>query len=160
MIRLNVVLDEIKSDEMIPAFIMIKKCFFKTFLTYFDNISPVLESYKKFKRKFFNNKVALFWIISESKKAGIVEVKSHRNCLHISNLAVLHGFQNRGIGKAAVRELFNKYNDADTFHLYTIKQDKRNCRFYESLGFSQTGFEHKINRRMTLIEYKRIHYQR
>lgn len=87
------------------------------------------------------------------EKVGIIEVIIYEDYLQISDLAVLHKFQNKGIGKAAVKELFKQYKNADTFQLFTIKQDKRNCHFYESLGFVKTGKEYSINRRMTLIEY-------
>lgn len=150
---MNVDLCKITSGEIFSAFIIIKRGFFRTFLTYFDSISPVLESFPKFKRKFQKNNVSFFWIINEGEKVGIIEVKHFEEYLQISDFAVLHKFQNIGIGKAAVKELFKQYKNADTYQLFTIKQDKRNCHFYESLGFGKTGKEHRINQRMTLIEY-------
>lgn len=44
--------------------------------------------------------------------------------------------------------------DFSDIRLFTIKQDERNCHFYESTGFVKVGEEIKINSRMTLIEYR------
>lgn len=150
---MNVDLCKITNAEIFSAFIMIKRGFFRTFLTYFDSVSPVLESYSKFKRIFCKDNTAFFWIINNGEKVGIIEVKIYEDDLQISDFVVLHKFQNKGIGKAAVKELLKRYNNTNTFRLFTIKQDKRNCCFYECLGFVKTGEEHKINRRMTLMEY-------
>lgn len=46
---------------------MMKKCFFKTFLIYLDNIDPVLETYSHFKRNFLKKNVTCYWIVRNEK---------------------------------------------------------------------------------------------
>lgn len=66
------VLDEINSNEMFYAFIMIKRCFLKTFLTYFDRVNPVLETYSHFKTNFLKKNVTCYWIVLNEKRLGII----------------------------------------------------------------------------------------
>lgn len=150
---MNVKLQKIKASEMISAFFMIKRCFLKTFFTYFDKISPVLRPFTKFRRNFCKNTTDYFWILFNGKKAGIIGCKSLEEYTEICDFAVLHKFQNKGIGKQAAYDLFKTYADVNAFKLFTIKQEERNRHFYESLGFSPTHKEIQINPRMTLTEY-------
>lgn len=148
------VLDEINSNEIFYAFIMIKRCFFKTFLTYFDRVNPVLETYSHFKTNFLKKNVTCYWIVHIERRVGIIITKISDTYLQITDLAVLKKYQNSGVGKAALKEILNKFGDFSDIRLFTIKQDERNCHFYESTGFVKVGEEIRINSRMTLIEYR------
>lgn len=148
------VLDEINSNEIFYAFIMIKRCFFKTFLTYFDRVNPVLETYSHYKRNFLKENVICYWIVHIERRVGIIITKISDTYLQITDLAVLKKYQNSGVGKAALKEILNKCGDFSDIRLFTIKQDERNCHFYESTGFVKVGEEIRINSRMTLIEYR------
>lgn len=75
--------------------------------------------------------------------------------IHISDLFVLKKYQNNGIAQYVINSVHSKYSDYKYWHLFTIKQEKANCHLYEKLGYTQTGFERKINKRMTLVEYER-----
>lgn len=154
MICLNVIINEINSNEIFLAFIMMKKCFFKTFLIYLDNISPVLETYSHFKRNFLKKNVTCYWIVHNERRVGIIITKISDTYLQITDLAVLKKYQNSGVGKAALKEILNKCGDFSDIRLFTIKQDERNCHFYESTGFVKVGEEIRINSRMALIEYR------
>lgn len=147
------VLDEINSNEIFYAFIMIKRCFFKTFLTYFDRVNPVLETYSHFKTNFLKKNVTCYWIVRNEKRLGIIMTKRRDTYLQITDFAVLKKYQNLGIGKAALKEILNQSADFSNMRLFTMKQDKRNCHFYEFAGFVRVGEEIRINSRMTLIEY-------
>ena len=55
-----------------------------------------------------------------------------------------------------MEKLFSLYDDADKWSLATIKQDARNCHFYEKLGFVRTGTSTVINDRMTIIGFEKL----
>lgn len=133
---------------------MMKKCFFKTFLTYFDRVNPVLETYSHFKTNFLKKNVTCYWIVHNERRVGIIITKTSDTYLQITDLAVLKKYQNSGVGKAALKEILNKCSDFSDIRLFTIKQDERNCHFYESTGFVKVGEEIRINNRMALIEYR------
>lgn len=78
-----------------------------------------------------------------------------QDVLFISPLFILPEYQNRGIGQAAIKQIFDLYPDAVTWRLDTIKQEKGNCHLYEKCGFVQTGGEHVVNEEMTLVDYEK-----
>ena len=45
--------------------------------------------------------------------------------------------------------------DFRQWHLFTIKQEKRNIHLYEKFGYTATDYERKINKRMTIVEYEK-----
>lgn len=79
--------------------------FFKTFLIYLDNISPVLETYSHFKRNFLKKNVTCYWIVHNERRVGIIITKISDTYLQITDLAVLKKYQNSGVGKAALKEI-------------------------------------------------------
>lgn len=152
---MNIVLKEIKSDEMFSAFIIQKIGFFSTFLKYFDRVSPVLYTYSKFSSNSKKDNYKLFWIICDDKKVGELELGFNDNTVHISMVFILKKYQNRGIAQGVLKIIHNKYDKYSHWHLDTIKQEKRNCHLYEKSGYIPTGAEYRINKRMTIVEYER-----
>lgn len=152
---MNVELNQIKKDEFMLAFFMQKIGFMPTFFKYFDRVSPVFIHYSKFLKKAKRENTLLYWIVFDEVRVGEVEVVFKENTVHISNLFVLPKYQNKGIGQAAMIALESLFSDFHLWHLYTILQESRNCHLYEKLGYQKTGVTYKINKRMTLTEYKK-----
>lgn len=49
-------------------------------------------------------------------------------------------------------------SDARVWELFTLREETRNCRFYEQLGFRLAGAERKLNERATLVSYRKDVY--
>lgn len=62
--------------------------------------------------------------------------------------------QHHGYGTQAIL-LAEQLHGAENWQLETIWEEKRLCRFYESLGYRQTGEFEIINERLTLVYYKK-----
>ena len=62
------------------------------------------------------------------------------DCLWLEGAFVEAGHQGEGIGQQALGELIRRYPEA-TWRLKTPAADKRDCYFYEKLGFVRTGTE-------------------
>lgn len=152
---MNVMLQEVKSSEVFSAFLMLKRGFLPTYFKYFDKVNPIFTSYSKFSNRLRSDKNAAFWIIADRIKVGMIELQFKDDMVHINNFYILKKYQNRGIGQTALINIHNKYSDCKRWHLFTIKQDKRNCYLYEKLGYISSGVEHRINKRMMLIEYEK-----
>lgn len=144
-----------KTNEILSAFIMQKKGFLPTFLTYFDRINPVFKPFTAFKAKIMKPNIIRYFIVYNDINVGEIELEFKENLIHISDFFILKKYQNIGIGQCALNKLHRTYNNYKNWHLFTIKQDKRNCHLYEKLGYKPTGIEHIINKRMTIIEYEK-----
>lgn len=61
----------IKSNEMLSAFIMLKKGFLPIYFKYFDTrISPVFKTYLSFSSKMKNENSISFWIVYNGIRVG------------------------------------------------------------------------------------------
>ena len=145
-------LTRIKENELKQAFFMMKKGFFPTFVQYHDRINPIFQSYGKFRNKY--NKSKMYWIVFNGDRVGEISLGVKDSQIHLSNFFILSEYQNRGIGQQVLRSLEDMYS-ADIWHLFTIKEERRNIHLYEKFGFIPSGVEHKINKRMTLVEYEK-----
>lgn len=83
--------------------------------------------------------------------AGEKIIRDDKN--FISPIFILPRFQNGGVGKIVMDQLFALYPDTKTWALDTIRQDARNCHFYERCGFVRVGEEKWVNERMSLVDY-------
>lgn len=152
---MNIQLVRINQDEVFTAWMMQKKGYLPTYLKYFDPINPIFNTYLKFSRRMKNDKIVIFWILYNEVRVGELELVLNDDMIHISNFFVLGKYQNKGIGQSAMNIIHKKYSACPYWHLYTIKQEKANCHIYEKLGYIPSGVQHRINKRMTLIEYER-----
>jgi len=67
---------------------------------------------------------------------------------------VLPEFRNRGIAQRAILEA-ECLHGAENWSLDTILQETGLCRFYEKLGYKDTGKREPINDKLTLIFYEK-----
>lgn len=155
VIIMNIEVNEIKQNEFLSAFFMQKKGFLPMFLKYFDRVSPVFKTYSHFIKKAKIDSNSFFWIVCNGVRVGEVEIVFKENMVHISNLFVLKKYQNKGIAQSAIQTLEKRFSAYHLWHLYTILQESRNCHLYEKLGYNKTGVTHRINKRMTLVEYRK-----
>lgn len=142
----------IEEKELKHAFIMMKKGFFPTFVKYRDVINPVFTTYKKFCSKY--NKSEMFWVVSDGEKVGEISFAVKDDSVHITDFFILSEYQNRKIGQETLRIAEDMYSH-DVWHLFTIKEEKRNVHLYERFGYIPTGVQRRINKRMTLVEYEK-----
>ncbi|MEK4759772.1 GNAT family N-acetyltransferase [Viridibacillus sp. FSL E2-0187] len=89
----------------------------------------------------------------QNMAGGIRIVTRENNRARISPIYIHPVFQGKGIAQEVFKQIEQKYNKTQQWELDTIKQEKRNCDFYEKLGYSKTGLEVEINSEMTLIRY-------
>lgn len=75
-------------------------------------------------------------IIVDDKIVGDISVHILDNGVYwIGCLAISPTYQNKGIGTIAIKHIENKYSEARVWQLETPLSNKRNCYFYEKLGF-------------------------
>lgn len=95
-----------------------------------------------------------YYTIFESDEIiGGIRVIIEGNHGHISRIFIDENWQNRGIGKAVLSCIFNKYKRVSRWTLDTPKDHQRNRYFYESMGFRPVG-EVKISNQLTLVDYE------
>ncbi len=123
-----------------------------------DETDPAIESVERIKEKIADPDFLM--ICSDDTAVGGVRVRRFEEngkvIRNISPLFILPSYCDRGIGTVVMEKLFSLYDDADKWSLATIKQDARNCHFYEKLGFVRTGTSTVINDRMTIIGFEKI----
>ena len=124
-----------------------------------DETSPVKESIDKVIWQLTHPNSHYYLIQANGETVGAVRVRhtmepdAPQKEEHISPIFIVPKHQNKGIAQAAMHKLFELYSDTDVWSLATIKQEARDCHFYEKLGFVRTGSEKVINDKMTIIEY-------
>lgn len=79
-------------------------------------------------------------ILLDGRTVGGLLLFPQPDCLWLEGAFVEAGHQGEGIGQQALGELLRRYPEA-TWRLKTPVADKRDCHFYEKLGFARTGTE-------------------
>ena len=122
-----------------------------------DDTSPALESTEIVTRKIADSDFFVIYI--DDVPSGGVRVRRSwndgENVCRISPIFLMPACCDMGMGTTVMKMLFDMYADADKWSLATIAQDKRNCHFYEKMGFVYTGKSTVINERMTIIGYEK-----
>ena len=130
-----------------------KKVFMSLYKKYEDNeTTPVFESKEHFKERFDSGDY--YKILYGKKLIGGVNVKliePGKMKLHIIN--ILEEYKNKKIGQEVIKRLELMYPEIVEWSVITIFNEKRNCHFYEKVGYVQTEKKIKVNEKMTLIEY-------
>lgn len=128
-----------------------------------DETNPAMEKIEKVIRQIQSEGSNYYLMCVDEKIAGAIRILQRKNEAgfipgeyKISPLFILPEFQNRGIGYAAIQEVFRQYPQAKIWRLDTIKQEAGNCYLYEKCGFVRVGEEKPINESMTLIDYEKI----
>ena len=98
-----------------------------------------------------------FYLIQQEDQAvGAIRVVDRKDGTRkrISPIFALPQFRNRGIAQRTILEAEHLHG-AENWALDTILQEAGLCRFYENLGYKDTGKREQINDRLTLIFYEK-----
>lgn len=152
----NINLVKMKKHELFTAWHFQKKGFMETLKKYKDyKTSPATESLSHFSRHFFNNSIDTYWVILNNKRVGAIELQIKNDCIKIARFYILKNYRNKGIGQQALLIAEALYPNAKRWRLDTIFEEKNNIHLYEKLGYIPCGVKHKINERMTIIDYEK-----
>lgn len=151
----NIELSEIKENEALKAWRVQKKCFKALYKKYRDKGSPYKNSFHLFRNIIKSRKVKTYWIICEGEKVGEIFVCEKDEKNYLARIFVLPDFQNRGIAQAAIKKVEEIYSENPRWALDTIKQEEKNCRLYEKLGYRRTGEEKAVNDKTTIVYYEK-----
>lgn len=81
-----------------------------------------------------------------NKIIGSVRAYKKDNVCHISKLIVLPEYQNKGTGKALMKEVENIFrNYVNSYELFTGCRDNRNVNLYKKLGYESFKVENYSN---------------
>ncbi|WP_295154349.1 GNAT family N-acetyltransferase [uncultured Ruminococcus sp.] len=122
---------------------------------YHDAISPVFETVENVAEKIADSDYYIVCCGEEQVGAVRVAEGSERDYYRISPIFILPDHQNKCLGTKVMEMTFAEYPNALGWSLATIKEEKRNCHFYEKLGFVPTGEEKRVNENMTLVFYEK-----
>ncbi len=140
---------------------MIHKMQVESFLSLLEKykdyeLSPACETLERIVEK-YNQVFTTYWLIKNDKDIvgafRIVRLKD--KVYRISPIFILPSSQGRGIGQEVFNLIEKEYEDADRFVLATILEEKRNCYFYEKLGYETTGEIKKIKDGMNIVYYEK-----
>ncbi|WP_127536965.1 GNAT family N-acetyltransferase [Paenibacillus illinoisensis] len=129
---------------------------------------PLLETYQDFETSPANETVEKvitqinqsftdYFIIYHVDVAvgGIRVVKKEDQIYSVSPIFILPEHQGKGIAQNVFTSVEQKYDDAKSWRLGTILQEKGNCYLYEKIGYKKTGITKVINDKMTMIFYEK-----
>lgn len=138
------------------VFAIQKKAYKALFDKYEDaDTSPYCESKEVVLEKYMRAGTDGYVFLKDNVPVGCVRVKSEYDTRVISGLAVLPECQNIGIAQNALSAIEKRYPETKKWSLITIKQEIKNCRLYEKLGYKRVGEEHVINDKLTLVVYEK-----
>ncbi|MCM3203523.1 GNAT family N-acetyltransferase [Paenibacillus illinoisensis] len=86
---------------------------------------------------------------------GIRVVKKEDQIYSVSPIFILPEHQGKGIAQKVFTIIEQKYDDAKSWRLGTILQEKGNCYLYEKIGYKKTGVTKVINDKMTMVFYEK-----
>ena len=82
---------------------------------------------------------------------GSVRAYHLKDTCYISRLVVLPEYQNKGIGKALMNEIENRFKTiVNRYELFTGSRDQRNLYLYNQLGYKSFKTE-KLNDQITFV---------
>lgn len=129
---------------------------------------PLLEKYQDFETSPANETVERvitqinqsftdYFIIRQLEIAvgGIRVVKKENQIYSVSPIFILPEHQGKGIAQKVLTMVEQIYDDAKSWNLGTILQEKGNCYLYEKIGYKKTGATKAINDKMTMVFYEK-----
>lgn len=142
---------EVDDNNLSIFYNMQKRSFLNLYNKYNDKNNPYKDSFEKIigKYKFKDNH--LYIIEYENKLIGGVCIKVKLNYGRVAPVFVLPEHQSLGLGKEILKGIENKYSDIKLWELDTIKEETGLVKFYEKLGYFQTGKEEKVKSNMHIV---------
>lgn len=162
----KVILEEVREDEVEQLHSLQVDSFMPLYEKYHDDLSPAIESVDRLREKVNDENRTFYFIVKDGARVGGVCTSYGRvnkddgftidkNVVYISPIFIHPKYQNLRIGQIVIKKLFDMYNDAKIWKLWTILEEEGNCHFYEKCGFEKTGEVKKIKDDMSLVEYER-----
>ena len=118
--------------------------------------SPANEPLEKVEMRLQQAFTFFYFIQHDHEMVGAIRVVDGKDGTRkrISPIFVLPAYRNLGIAAQAICEA-ERLHGAENWALDTILQEFGLCRFYENLGYRDTGKRTVINDKMTLIFYEK-----
>ncbi len=119
--------------------------------------NPAAEPVEKTVARLNQSSTFFYFIEADGESVGAVRVVDDKNPdmpKRISPIFIMPKFRGNGFGKAAVREV-ERIHGSSGWEVETILEEPDLCRFYESLGYNQTGEKHMISDTMNLVIYRK-----
>lgn len=129
---------------------------FKPLLNKYQNfeMGPVGETLQNLGEKIGKDDTDLYIIKYGHVSIGALRVvKEEENACHISPIFILPEYQGKGIGQKVLKMVEKHYENATTWLLDTIKEEKINCYLYEKMGYKVLGEERTAQSEATLVHY-------
>lgn len=141
---------------------LIQRLKYKSFLPIYDiykddETNPIMEPIEK-TISILQQAYTDYWLIKyQEEYIGAIRIGSvKQGVYHISPVYIVPEYQNIGVGTIILEMMFEKYSNAEMWTLTTIKEELRNCHFYEKLGFVRNEYVKVVNDKMTLVGYDKI----
>ncbi|MCR4617092.1 MAG: GNAT family N-acetyltransferase [Lachnospiraceae bacterium] len=155
----RVKLEEVPISEIEQLYKLQVESFMPLYEKYHDDGSPAIEPLDKVKARAGIPTRKYYFILRDGARIGGINVgtkaaENDDSVYYISPIFIVPAHQNRGVGYAVIKKIFEMCPEAKTWKLDTIKEEAGNCHFYEKCGFVRTGEEHVINDKMTLVDYE------
>ena len=74
----------------------------------------------------------------------------------ISPMFISPDYQGNGIAQKTIGLVEERFQQATTWELRTILEERRNCYLYEKMGYKRTGDKRILNERTTLVHYIKV----
>lgn len=144
-------------DEAEQLFHIQRKAFLPMLVKYGDyGVNPASETPEVFRIKMTREQTTPYVILRGGKPVGYVRViRLAEDTCKISALSVLPEYHSRGIAQEALKQIEALYPETKVWTLDTVAQEAGNRHLYEKLGYLQVGEEHRVNVRMSLIDYRK-----
>lgn len=119
--------------------------------------NPAAEPLSKVINRFNENQTLYFLINYYGKQVGAVRIilNDQENYIKISPMFVIPDYQNKKIGQEVIKQLEVKFSGFKIWKINTIIQEHSLCKFYEKLGYIDTGNRLKIKDGMDIIYYQK-----
>ena len=130
---------------------------FASLLTKYRDYStnPAAEPLDKIYMRFDQEYTDYYLILEGASIAGMLRVCNYGAKCRLSPICILPEFRGRGYACAAINIMETLYPKAAYWELDTILQEDALCRFYEKLGYVQTGEYRNIKEGMDLVFYQK-----
>lgn len=150
---MNIVFERAEKKD-ISQLIKVQKLSFREEFIQHGECAPYNEKAKDIEH-LIENHIVYKIIIDEEIIGDMVIIIKSKNFYYLKIIAVIPNYQNLGIGKKALDFMEKDNPNATLWRLITSKDNKKNCHFYESMGYKSVR---EIIRKESfdLVNYEKI----
>ncbi|WP_394121173.1 GNAT family N-acetyltransferase [Planococcus donghaensis] len=154
---MNINLEKATASDA-PAILAMQKAAFLPLLEKYQDhdTNPANETLERVLGRINSLGSHFYKILAEEKMVGAIRIRWYEDGrFWVSPLFVDPSHQGRGIAGEAMKLAELQHQEAVTWELTTILEEEGNCRFYENLGYRETGVIEQLNSRATLGYFKK-----